>query len=416
MRQVCKNWKRVVDDFCSKPHLERFCKNWRYIPHVSIDLNLIDPWITLVQELGACNQNPFIGGRLEIYFEDTFVFEEAAAEARYNALVNLVAATGDVWQHVKHLSCTIQDFGGNFLEQYDRRRAVFVPWLSKMTNVVTFQCCSEYAEELMHCLAFPDKLESIEIDFNDREAQLESPYGWTRFLEHCCINLRRLVVRQMEENLQAAIFAENLHFPNLKEFGVFWWEIFRSLYAHEEETKEQAETRLREDERKTYQFLTLYVTPSRFPNLRKITIPLLFVGRHYGEWEDCIDGRDGKKIPKMPRFANELVDFSNRMSTLETICLNVSWSRTLKGDPRPTYQTYPIDVNLYGRGGHAVKKLLVSSGFNKNNTVWQWITSISKIFPNVKYLDANGEVKLFDGVEWTRQTDFPLLCCNNNCM
>lgn len=394
MRKVCNKWKAAVDKYSSKPHFGNNCKPWLNIPHVSIKLLLEDHEFWQLQELAACDQNVFIGGRLKIEYQGEYGNCE---DGRNNALVHVLEATAHVWQHVKHLyvDCTLLDFEQvEFSEPDGGLGAVFGPWLSRMTNVVTFRCESDFAVELLNCLPNPDKLESIKAGYADVfRPERAARYDWPRLLQQCCANIKRIEIVEIDDSLHRAMSVESLSFPNLEVFG--------------------AKTDVSE---KAFNLITSCVTLDRFPKLKKIMIPIRCRGCFIGKWEDCLDETDSCKSShrceeKKPKFMSQLVKLTNTMSSLEIIQIYACHVF------EPLAICPNIDFDLYGRGSRTVKKLLVDYlDFGVEfEIVLQWSSIVGNLFPCLGSLQVNGQemVKSVENGEWTRKIVGCLQSCKN---
>lgn len=104
---------------------------------------------------------------------------------------------------------------------------------------------------------------------------------------------------------------------------------------------------------------------------------------NYGKLLDQCRKNNNSKIS----FASELVGFTNRMATCETVELNgFRRSRVVA----VSLEKYPIEPGLYGKGSPAVTNLIVSCpNLGQLEDVKKWSITISKIFPCLKYLEVN---------------------------
>lgn len=383
IRQTCKKWRDVFDEYCCKPHtFQKQCMD--DLPYVCIQLPLDEAGVNRVRQLAECNQNPFVAGRLGIHLRRTMRPQEKTE------LRQLLEETKTAGRHVKHLVITachlIPDDslrGPNGLCQ-----AIANPWTKEMTQVVSITCdVPSLGADVIDVLPNPELVQYVYV-FNSltfRDNPLRE--DWQRLVEKCCANVKWFWVEFMGRDLQVVV--ESMSFPNIERFMV---EEYRGFNENGR------------------QYLSELITPERFPILQDLGIPLDWESYEYGsESEDGDvedDGREDDEIEDIGgeetsseddasddgkidqetllasnnvRFLTELVNFTHRMGSLETIYVYAENFVSLS--------TFPISDCTNRRASGAVKKLEFPNVCMKRS--WPWVKVVSTYFPGVRSINLH---------------------------
>lgn len=370
-----------MDEFYQRMHVKKSCLTPSLFPIVTLKLPLDDRGLTKLAEFGRNKNCAFVGGRFQLLISTT-------KERVGSPIADKSLDTVSFGRRVSHLSVSMEP--GMVLQLWEIE-VILRPFLTQMSNLVSFSCNLGIDVELVLCLPRLEKLEFIFTENIEAYARDEGN-GWCRVFEKCKSNLKIFACTVFSRGMELAfsrvecINLEDLrtvkHYRNLDEcydsdshnFD-YDYEIIisRSWIANRHE---------------------LHLNRNRYnlllPKLKRIETPL--VNPNFGDEFDVW------------RFPYQLMELSNKLNSIEEIELHVSEGIDL------SVISFPIPSWLFGGGSSNVRRLVVNlPTYSENADLWS--LKFAMLWPSLRFLQiAHLHYVRWGPSSWLRVKAVPPKC------
>lgn len=360
MRLVCKEWRETIDGFYGRMHVKKSCLASSLFPIVTLKLPLDEQRSSKLAEFGRNTNCGFVGGRFQLLLSKT-------KERVGSPIVDKSLET--MFGRVSHLSIAMEP---DMVFQLRESEEIFRPFLTQMSNVVSFSCNLSIDVELILCLPRLEKLEFLMTE-NIMAYLRDDVDEWCQVFEKCKRNLKIFSCTVFSRGMELA-FAR-VECSNLEELRTV--KHYRNLDYFDDDPRHfiDFECGMIRGSCSRSRF-ELHLNRNGFnlllPKLKRIEIPL--VNPNFSDEFDVW------------RFPYQLMELCSQLDSIEEIELHVSEGIEL------STTSFPISSLIFGGGSSNLRRIIVNTPtYSENASIWSM--KFAMVWPSLRFLQT--EMRLY---------------------